>query len=245
MLITYFDEVKYQKGKQPYEWLAGITVKVTDVREIETEVASLSKKYFGRETLGRDTEFHASALFNGRDHFKSWDFEKRLTILKRLLKIVDQHDRIYKVFVRIDPSNVVVATDYADKAFLYFVERVDLLLRDQKSVGLLIGDHEHDRVTNTAAENLSTFRAYGTPYEFGREITNLIDTVHFSHSHLSRMLQLADAYVWALQLCATSTTATGRREELAKFVRKETNLLQPHRCKWWPTDQSWMLTGNR
>lgn len=167
-----------------------------------------------------------------------------MTVLKQLRKIVDDHDRIYKVFARIDPSNMVMK-DYADKAFLFFVERVDLLMQDNKSVGLLIGDHENAKETNIAAEDLSAYRTYGTPYTFGREITNLIDTVHFSYSHLSRMLQLADAYVWALQLCATTTTATGRREEMAEFVRKETNLLQVHRCKWWPSQDSWMLTGKR
>jgi len=157
------------------------------------------------------------------------------------VEVIDGQQRMLTITIL-----MAVIRDLAQElAFLFFVERVDLLMRDNKSVGLLIGDHEHDRVTNTAAEHLSAFRAYGTPYDFGREITNLIDTVHFSHSHLSRMLQLADVYVWALQLCATSKTGGSSRAELAEFVRKETNLLQVHRCKWWPTKDSWMLTGNR
>ncbi len=36
-------------------------------------------------------------------------------------------------------------------------------------------------------------------YHLGTEIKNLIDTVHFTESHLSRLLQLADIHIWCRQ----------------------------------------------
>ena len=64
----------------------------------------------------------------------------------------------------------------------------------------MIGDRENDKVSKKFAEILSKYRQEGTPYAFGTSLDNLVDTVHFTDSHHSRMLQLADFYVWALQL---------------------------------------------
>ena len=74
-------------------------------------------------------------------------------------------------------------------------------LRDRKEYGILIGDFEKDQTVSRVIAKLSGYRDNGTPYQFGRDIQRLIDSAHFSHSHHSRMLQLADCYTWFLQLC--------------------------------------------
>jgi hypothetical protein len=135
----------------------------------------------------------------------------------------------------------MVASDVDAKAFTFFVERVDMLFDTLKSVGLLIGDFESDKLSQQSAIALSRYRQGGTPYQFGRQITHLVDTVHFANSHVSRMLQLADLYAWCLQLCETTpSTATGMRAALANYVRSETRLLHPHRCKEFPGPDSWI-----
>ena len=140
---------------------------------------------------------------------------------------------------------MIASDNLEQRAFMFFVERVDMALRDRGGVGLLIGDFEHDRASTVAATDLSQFRESGTPYDFGRAITHLIDTVHFTHSHLSRMVQLADVYIWTLQLCAsTPPDEPGPRGELARFVREETRLLRAHRFKEWPSTDSWIRVGN-
>jgi len=53
------------------------------------------------------------------------------------------------------------------------------------------------------------------------------------------MLQLADIYVWSLQLASgTMKDSKYPRPELVRFLREETELLAPHRYKEWPTAQS-------
>ena len=54
--------MKYQPGKQPYQWLAGIIVDESLVRELEGQVGELAKECFGTATLGRETEFHAAEV---------------------------------------------------------------------------------------------------------------------------------------------------------------------------------------
>lgn len=83
MLIAYFDEVKYLTGRQPYQWLAGLVVNATIIRELEDQVSALAQECFGVSTLCKDSEFHAPAIFHRKDNFKEWsDPVKRIAILK-------------------------------------------------------------------------------------------------------------------------------------------------------------------
>ena len=239
VFIIYFDEVKHQPGRNEYYWLAGLAVPATAVRELERQVADLSQECFNRSTLSRQTEFHAAALCNRSENFKAWtDIGKRISVFKKLLKIVDS-PAILKIWVRLEPARMIAEDKLAELAFMFFVEKVDNLLKEKKAVGLLIGDAENDKVSNATAQTLSNYREGGTPYEFGRDIEHLIDTVHFTHSHLSRMLQLADAYAWATQLLSAATPDTDSlRAEVARFIKEETKLTWPSRYKTWPTEDS-------
>ena len=132
----------------------------------------------------------------------------------------------------------MVAADYEQKAFLFFVEKVESFLHASNSPGILIGDRENEKISGQFAEILSQYRAEGTPYQFGRELKFLIDTVHFTDSHHSRILQLADLYVWLLQLCETADSELYPQSEVIGHIRKNTNILSPSRHKHWPTAQS-------
>ena len=46
----------------------------------------------------------------------------------------------------------------------------------------------------------SAFKVTRTNFQFGQEITRVVDTVHHTHSHHSRLLQLADIYTYAVCL---------------------------------------------
>jgi hypothetical protein len=238
MFLTYFDEVKYQHGVQPYYWLGGIMVEAQLVAVLEAQVNELSRECFGRAHLESGTEFHAKDIFHGKANFKGWDAAKRIDVLQRLSKIIDRHDEIYKVPIRLEPARML-ASDPEHKAFMFFVERVQMQLCHLNGIGMLIGDHEKSMV-GASTYNLSRYREHGTDYQFGRAIDRLIDTVHFTHSHHSRMLQLADVYMYVQQMCAaTSERRSWTRTTLVDFIRRETKLLAPHRYKDWPTAQSW------
>ncbi len=75
MLITYFDEVKHQKGR-PFCWLGALVADAEVVWHLERQVDDISEEFFGRRTPCKETEFHAAAIFNGHEHFKGWVWEK-------------------------------------------------------------------------------------------------------------------------------------------------------------------------
>lgn len=240
MHIAYFDEVKYQQGKQPFYWLGGLIVDATLVKELESEVDALSKECFGTSQLGRDTEFHAAEIFHRKRNFKDWpDVSKRIRVLQRLASIVGRQEGVGRVYVRLEPAKMIAEENLDQKTFMYFVERVEGYLHQKQDLGILIGDRESDKVSTVFAEALSHFREHGTSYAYGKKLERLIDTVHFTESHLSRMLQLADAYVWLLQLCKQNSDVEPANS-LVQYVREQTEVLSPHKYKIWPTENSWI-----
>lgn len=239
MLIVYFDEVKYQEGNQPYYWLGAIVASAEDIWAAEAAMSVLSERCFGAPHMSRDTEFHAADIFHRKRAFKGWsDIDQRLDVLKELAAILDRCKDIGKVRIRIDP-NKMIRKDYEEVAFVFLVEKVEQYLRAAEQPGILIGDRENERVSQKFAEMLSKYRATGTPYQFGVDLEYLVDTVHFTDSHHSRMLQLADLYVWLSQLCVVSDKARYPQSELIQHIREHTNILAPSRYKNWPTDASW------
>ena len=239
VLVTYFDEVKFQPDKQPFYWLGGLVASAETIWNLENQVAALSTEIFGTPNLTRDTEFHAADIFHRKHNFRDWpDISKRLEVMKRLLSILNEA-AVGKIYVRMDLAKMV-ASDVERKAFMFFTERVELHLRAEKSPGILIGDRESDQISGVFAEILSRYRSSGTPYAYGTKLTHLVDTVHFTDSHHSRMVQLADLYVWSLQLCASGKNDVYPRSDLVGFIKGSTNLLWPHRYKEWPTAHSWI-----
>jgi hypothetical protein len=131
----------------------------------------------------------------------------------------------------------MIAGDHAQKGFMFFVEKVNELMRSLKSVALLIADHDKEMVTTNVA-SLSTWKQQGTSYHFGTEIKFVVDTIHHTHSHHSRLIQLADVY--------TYTRALWPRLELKylsakvmEYARPKRNLY-PSKVKHWPTQDSWL-----
>lgn len=241
MHLLYFDEVKYQEGVQPYYRLGGLMMDESLIPQLEDEVNSLAKECFGTTQLSPETEFHAKHLFHKKGHFKSWEPEKRIDVLCRLTKIADRHDDLYKIIVTIDPSKMVAKTNIEHKAFMFLVEKFQSKLAEIGSRGMMIGDHEQSMVS-PSTYNLSRFRENGTDFQFGKKIDRLMDTVHFTHSHHSRLLQLADAYLYAIQMSSGGAKNSWSRTKYIEFIKNETRILSPHKYKDWPTDYSWYST---
>lgn len=83
---------------------------------------------------------------------------------------------------------------------------------------------------------LSQYRDKGTPYEFGDTITHLFESVHFTHSHLSRFLQLADIHAWYLQFRKRQALNPKPQHEPFMEMLKDQNIsLPPSKYKIWPT----------
>jgi hypothetical protein len=235
MLVAYFDEVKHEKGR-PFYWLGALVADAKQIWQLEQQLNALAEAVFESRSMTKATEFHASDILNGNKHCKDWSFEKRVDTLKRLTSIIGTTESLGKVYVKIYVDRVKYGIDVEETAFKFMVERIDNYLKAKSSPGMLIGDRENEAIAGKMAMKLSCYREDGTNWYFGKKIEFLIDTVHFTHSHHSRMLQLADLHVYLRQLVASGAHGNKGREAVINHVRSIEGCLSPNHYKEWPPE---------
>ena len=232
MHLVYLDEVKFQEGQQPYYWLCGLAISDDKIATVENALADLAEGYFGSRILRQETEFHASHIVHGKGPYKKATLDERVSLFERLVDVVDEND-LGRIAIRLDPTRIA-RTDIETIAFMYFVERVDGLMQRYGSKALLIADHEKDLATMNVT-NLSNFRADGTDFEYGREINHVVDTVHHTHSHHSRLIQLADLFTYGVCI-AHRGELRYPKDRLVRYMREKRNFLFPSTYKFWPPE---------
>src|SRR5262249_54436210 len=120
----------------------------------------------------------------------------------------------------------------------FLVEKIDDYMRQVESVALLIADEDQE-LAGSNVTSLSGFKARGTPFAFGKAIRRIVDTIHHTRSHHSRLLQLADIYVYTLAMVAAEASDYPKRKH-REYARTKANLLFPTKYKNWPSEDSWV-----
>jgi hypothetical protein len=228
MFVAYFDEVKHDlaAGRDHY-FVGGVVVPMDKISEIEGRVADLANEIFGSRELVVETEFHTDFLFRGKGPFKGMDMNKRAELIGRLARIISG-DACRRVFSAINVPGIY-NPDYAPEyAFQHFVERLQMAVGEAPC--LLIGDLDDEQARNMV-KDFSKYRARGTPWAHGIMIRSLVDSVHFCRSHHSRMIQLADVYLW--NVVTTAGFRQGRMVDMVKGQMADCDLF-PTNYKFWP-----------
>jgi hypothetical protein len=234
MHLIFFDEVKSQPD-YPFYHIGAISIAEESLQSIEKEINNISIDVFGEERLMPATEFHATDIFHKKKSFKNMiNVPERLEILIRLLKILMKPE-VFLIDIIIN-SNKLYNPKYADQyAFMFLCEKADSFMKAKKSMGMLIGDRDSDSNSERFSISLSHYRAKGTEYQFGSNISNLFESVHFTHSHLSRFLQLADIYTWFMQFQKRNRINRQKQHEyFFDLLRSREINLSPSKYKIWP-----------
>lgn len=234
MRLIFFDESKNDKDYPSYH-IGGLAVEDDRLLEVEAQISAIAEDVFGSSRLSQETEFHAAEIFHRKKNFKSWDdFNARVDVLRRLVDILNlEHLDLIDIKINVDLLSASQSPEHI--AFMFLCERANDLMKRRKALGMLIGDRENDQSAAKHAGSLSDYKARGTDFAFGRDITHLVDSVHFTQSHLSRFLQLADVYVWLLQFQARNRGSENQRHRavLDLLGREGVNLF-PAKYKEWP-----------
>jgi hypothetical protein len=228
--VTYFDEMKAMPASQQNWYIvAGIAVPMREIGAIEEAVSVLSDKTFGTRDLTPATEFHASHIYHGKGPFKGMLPAKRLEILEALADIIASNGSVRRIYAAIDTSRLYEPKQAPEFAFAHFCERVQMMT-GHKSTSILIGDRDDEQLSNMVRD-FSQFRTRGTPWQYGIEIKSIVDSVHFTRSHHSRMMQLADSYVFIIGHWYGSKKGRMAESFTDALKRKD---LHAHRYKHWP-----------
>ena len=184
MKLIFFDEAKNDDG-YPHYHIGGVCVDEEHLGDIERRINEVAARAFGHSSLVRGTELHAAEIFHRKNHFKEWnDFSSRIGLLDDMMQILTAPE-VMLIDVQINVEQLWASQVPEEIAFMFFCERANDLCKAKRCLGMLIGDRESDRVAEKHAVTLSGYRAKGTHFEFGRDIHNLVDSVHFTHSHLT------------------------------------------------------------
>ncbi|MYN39168.1 DUF3800 domain-containing protein [Duganella sp. FT109W] len=234
MYLIFFDEAKNDPD-YPHYHLAAIGIKEENFASIEQRVNELSSQAFGTAQLSAATEFHAAEIYHRKKNFKEWtDVGRRISLIGEFIDILSLGE-VELIDIQINCANLHAEQSPEDIAFMFMVERTSSLMRSKSALGMLIGDRESDRHADRFGQSLSRYRIEGTDFAFGKQITNMVDSVHFTQSHLSRFLQLADVYVW---LCQYRNRHRGSKEDrhraVLELLQREHVDLFPSKYKTWP-----------
>ena len=234
MKLIFFDEAKSDR-QYPHYHIGAVCIDEEHLASVEAKVNAIAVACFGTAELSAVTELHAAEIYHRKRNFKSWsDFGKRVEMLVTIAKVLSDEE-VRLIDIQINCKLLRASQAPEEIAFMFLCERANDLMKAKKSLGLLIGDRESDRLAEQFATTLSGYRAVGTDFAYGRDIHNLVDSVHFTHSHLSRFLQLADVYTWLLQFRnRNSGSKNDHHLALLKALQQKAINLSPAKYKEWP-----------
>lgn len=235
--LIFFDESKDQPD-YPHYHIGGVCIEESNLAEVEAQLSEIANHAFGSADISKETEFHAVDIYHRKRAFREWqDIGARLHVIEQFLRVLSR-ENVFLIDIQIN-CNQLQNNQKADEiAFMYLVERANDLMRAKRSLGMLIGDRENDRMSERYATSLSVYRATGTDFAYGRQIGHLVDSVHFTHSHLSRFLQLADVYTWILQFRNRNRDSQDHRHNsILDLLRMEGIDIWAKKYKEWPAEK--------
>ena len=234
MHLVYFDESKPDSGLRQFIFGA-VCISEEDLQNVENQVSKIALGALGGTTMRKDNELHAADIYHRKANFKNFtDPLKREQVLIDIAKLLSR-DHIRLINIAINVDNLRDDESPSELAFMFLCERVSALMKSLKSTALLIGDRENDRESQRYAYDLSGHRTFGTTMQLGKSIDHIADSAHFTHSHLSRFLQLADCYTWLAQFRRRNGSSTDEKHtRLLQGLRADEINLFPAKYKTWP-----------
>lgn len=202
MYLIYLDESwntwnDLDNKEQPIHFISGIAIPFENIQKIEREMIDLEINFLPY-SKNFDFEFHWVELAWWKKYFKNFKIEERLKVIDGLINIFIKHD--IKFFSQWINKNFL-KSNYSNPphphylAFMYLIENLDIFLENEDKKWLIIMDKNLDTEQNI----IDSFQEYkNNNSSFGlskNKITNLIDTVYYTNSYNSHLMQLSDV-IW-------------------------------------------------
>jgi hypothetical protein len=230
--ICYVDELKYKPDQgDEYYWLCGLAINELDFPSVERQLDAIAAKFFGRSAPSKDTEFHAPHIVQNKGPYKGRPIKDRVDLYCSLADTINNYPSIARIIVRLSPSKIG-RDDYHTLALVFFLERLEQLMQSKKSHALMVCDEDEEIVASNVS-SLASYKHAGTPFPFGIPINHIVDTIHHTKSHHSRLLQLADLYTYSLNLLSKKPTKWPKKP-IADHLNGLKNFRWGTKYKYWP-----------
>ncbi|MDD3794070.1 MAG: DUF3800 domain-containing protein [Candidatus Gracilibacteria bacterium] len=226
MMLFYLDESgntgnDLENKEQPIHFINGIGVNFNDIQNIEKDMKNLEINFLPF-SQNFDFEFHAIDMAGGKKYFKNFKIDERLKAFEGLINIFEKYDikffsqGINKQYLKSKYDNPY-HPHYL--SFMYLIEKIDRFLEDNDKKGLIIMDKNLETEQNII-NNFQDYKKNGTSFGLRKKSINcLIDTVYYTDSYNSYLMQLSDVigYIYG----AYKTASYLGNIEKSGFMRKE------------------------
>jgi len=234
VLLAYVDE---SQSKERY-WIAGLVCPDREAASLTAALdAAVGKASQGYAAISGTAERHGHALFQGKDDWAPLATmpRARIGVYSDAFAAIPAHD--VKIFVRgvhVHRLNErYVYPDYPYSVVLgNLLERLDEYAATQNEWVLVIAD-EVDRA-DVYRRNLWIFQRFSTGGYRARQLTRIVDTIHFAPSRASRLVQAADlvAYLWQRIQSRAERDERAKRANWALWRQVSPRVVTTH-C-WFP-----------
>ena len=198
MHLIYFDENKYSE-ENPFFNIGGILVPESKVLELDRTLTQIQSNFFGSSSLVAANQFHGKEMFHGKGPFKGRKLPERIEVFEYFATFLIGSEipiRLVRIDVKRHREKYQYPTPEYRLGLMLFLEQACEYLDGVDDLGIAFGDYEKDEVARSVVD-FSEHRTSGTtPMYSGRPLGRLVDTVHFTRSHHSRFLQVADVVVY-------------------------------------------------
>ncbi len=219
MHLIYFDENKHSE-ENPFFNIGGILVPEAKILELERTLTQIQFNFFGSSSLVAANEFHGKGMFHGKGPFKGCKLPKRIEVFDYFTTFLISNKipiRLVRIDVKRHRRRYQYPTPEYRLGLMLFLERACDYLDKVDDLGIVFGDYEKDEIAGTVVDFSEYKRSGKTPMYSGRPLGRLVDTVHFTRSHHSRFLQLADVVVYMAGRHLASTEAPEKWHDIQVF----------------------------
>ncbi|MGW5240668.1 DUF3800 domain-containing protein [Monashia sp. NPDC004114] len=235
MLLTYVDE-SYTKERY------FIAATLVDERQARSLTRTLDRivadTASAHDDLSPDAELHGYDLVAGKGDWAplASRVRARIGVYNKAVQAVADHE--VKVVVRsVDIPGLDARHPHGHDhphsiVMTHLVERVDEHAESRNERALLIADEVDDQ--DQYRRDLWHYQRSRTWGYRSRQITRIVDSLHFAPSHASRLLQTADLVAYLARRRAThkETDARAKHANERLWARLEPTIV--HDGCWWP-----------
>ena len=198
MHLIYFDENKYSE-ENPFFNIGGILISEAKVLELDETLTQIQYNFFGSSSLVAENEFHGKEMFHGKGAFKKRKLLERIEAFDYFATFLISNEipiRLVRIDVKRHRQRYEYPTPEYRLGLMLFLERACDYLDGVDDLGIVFGDYEQDEIARSVVDFSEHKTSGKTPMHHGRALGRLVDTVHFTRSHHSRFLQVADVVVY-------------------------------------------------
>lgn len=195
MHLCYLDENKPTDIK-PQLIVGGFVIEAKKAIALDEGLCSLQALLFDSSSnpKAKSREFHGVHILQGKGNFKSMPLQRRVAIFEVILDILATSG-MQPLIAATDPS---YSDDMDGVSHYRFSLSVALLafndfLETKSSWGIICADYEKDEISKATRDFEYIKKSLD---DKGISTNRLIDTVYFTQSHHSRLVQAADILVY-------------------------------------------------